>query len=185
MSSATSPTFRPCKTLFDDVVLLQRTNHEDARGSFGKLYSNKIFIEMGLVVGPFKETIYSLSSRDVIRGMHYQQAPLECSKLVSVVKGAIMDVVVCIKPSESGRDYGKSYSCLLSARNCRSLLIPPGYAHGFRSLEDETIVVYNQTEDYSKEHDKGIHYLSFGYNWDLAEPILSDKDKNLPAIEVP
>jgi len=181
-TTANAPSFQLYSTPFSDLALIKRTNYSDTRGTFGKLYSSKLFADMGVNMNEFKETIFSISTKDVIRGMHYQDDPYASSKLVSVVKGSIIDVVVCIKPYHVSREFGKIYSCYMSANNCRSLLIPPGYAHGFRSLDEETIVVYNQSADYSSDHDKGINYLSFGFNWNISDPIVSEKDRSLPTL---
>jgi dTDP-4-dehydrorhamnose 3,5-epimerase len=180
--SNSAPSFQLCATSCEDLLLIQRNNYEDVRGSFGKLYSSVLFDQIGVPMVSFNETIYSISAKDVIRGMHYQESPFSCAKLVSVVKGSIIDVVVCIDPNHKSSRFGQSYSCLLSASNSRSLFIPEGYAHGFRSLEEETIVVYNQSENYSREHDKGINYLSFGFDWNIADPIVSEKDQCLPSL---
>ena len=182
MQNTAPPGFRLLHTPFEDLILIQRNNFEDERGSFGKIYSRRVFSEIGLPMSSFKETIYSVSAKGVIRGMHYQESPCACAKLVSVVKGSIMDVVVCIDHGHKSVVFGQSYSCLLTAANNRSLYIPEGYAHGFQSLEEETIVVYNQTENYSREHDKGINYLSFGYDWNMCDPIVSQKDASLPPL---
>jgi dTDP-4-dehydrorhamnose 3,5-epimerase len=181
-TAANAPSFQLHSTPFSDLALIQRTNYSDARGIFGKLYSSKLFDDMGVNIDEFKETIFSISAKDVIRGMHYQEEPYASSKLVSVVKGSILDVVVCIKPNRVSQEFGKIYSCYMSANNCRSLLIPPGYAHGFRSLDEETIVVYNQSAEYSPDHDKGINYLSFEFDWNILDPIVSEKDRSLPPL---
>lgn len=178
-----APGFGVCSTTFDDVFILQRSQYSDNRGSFGKLYSEAIFKKLGISVDTFKETIYSISAKDVIRGMHYQGAPYGCSKLISVVKGAILDVIVNIKDCND-KEFGSTFSCILTSENNKSLFVPNGYAHGFKSLEEGTIVVYNQSENYSQEHDQGIAYNSFGFEWELKKPILSIKDRNLQPLKL-
>lgn len=178
-----APGFELCSTTFDDVVILQRSQYNDNRGAFGKLYSEAVFKQLGININMFKETIYSISAKDVIRGMHYQEKPYGCSKLISVVKGSILDVLVNIKDHNS-KEFGSAYSCILSSKNHKSLFVPNGYAHGFKSLEEGTIVVYNQSENYSQDHDRGIAYDSFGFDWELKNPILSVKDRNLEPLKL-
>ena len=133
---------------------------------------------MGIPSLEFKECIFSISSKDVIRGMHYQSYPYGTAKLISCVKGSIIDVVVGI----AKENYGQHESFEITAKNMKSLYIPDNYAHGFKALEDNTIVVYQCSELYYPENDQGIHYKSFGFDWQVAHPILSDKDKLLPPL---
>jgi len=178
-----APGFDKHETTLDDVFILQRTVHIDERGIFGKMFNKDTFSKLDLQPLEFKEILYSTSSRNVIRGMHWQAHPYGTAKLVSVVKGSILDVVVGIGGKFNARNFKKTFSVELSASNNKTLLIPDGYAHGFKSLEDNTTVVYLQSQIYSAEHDKGLHYQSFGFDWRIEDPIVSDKDQALPPLK--
>ena len=177
-----SPQFEIINTDLEDVFILQRTIYADERGLFGKIYNKEVFLNLSLPPVEWKELIYSKSKKDVIRGMHYQSHPFGTSKLISVVQGAILDVIVGIGGSDNRENFGKVFNVELSAANCKTLFVPDGYAHGFKTLEEDTIVVYLQSQIYSKKHDIGIHYHSFGFDWKASNPIVSNKDKLLPSL---
>jgi dTDP-4-dehydrorhamnose 3,5-epimerase/CDP-3, 6-dideoxy-D-glycero-D-glycero-4-hexulose-5-epimerase len=128
----------------------------------------------------FVELYYSINKKDVIRGMHFQIPPVEHVKMVYVITGKIIDV--CLDLRHNSKTYGTYFSCVLSDADDMYLYIPKGIAHGFASLEDNTIVHYAQTTCYSKEHDCGIKYDSFGFDWNIQNPIISDRDRSLPCL---
>jgi len=161
-------------TEFNGLYIIENFFEEDQRGSFTKVFSNELFEKYGIKFIP-KEIYYSISHKDVIRGMHFQIPPMDHDKLVYVVSGSIIDVVVDLR--EKSKTFGKYFSAQLDA-NRNSILIPSGFAHGFKSLKDNSIVVYNQTSCYSKEHDSGILWNSFGFDWEIQDPILSERDKS-------
>lgn len=152
----------------------------DDRGKFLKLYNNEIFEKFNLNT-EFKESYFSISNKDVIRGMHFQIPPFEHEKLVSVISGKILDVIIDLR--KDSKTYGKYFEILLSSENTKSIYIPKGVAHGFKSLEDNTIVLYSVTSVYNKECDYGIKYDSFNFNWNVKDPILSNRDKNFEILE--
>ena len=112
--------------------------------------------------------------------MHFQTPPHDHVKLVHVSAGKILDVVVDIR--KSSKTYGKSFSIELDAISGKYLYIPKGFAHGFLSLEDKTIVNYAQTSCYNKEYDCGISALSCNFNWNIENPIQSVRDLTFPNI---
>ncbi len=173
------PSFKKLDTKLKDVVLLQRNSFYDERGVFGKLFNKETFFSLGLPKLEFKETIYSISNKNVIRGMHYQLKPHGTAKVISCLKGSILDVLVGIDKE----NFGNFESFELSSDNKRTLYIPSNYAHGFKSLEEDTIVVYNCTELYYPNLDKGINFNSFGFDWDIKKPIISKKDRFLPLLK--
>lgn len=146
---------------------------EDDRGKFIKTFNDEFFKENNLNIH-IKETYYSISHKDVIRGMHFQTPPHEHIKLVYVPYGNILDVVLDIR--KDSLTYGKYFSIELSSQNGRILIIPKGLAHGFKSLEDNTNVTYMQTSTYAPNNDGGIRYDSFGFNWECENPKLSNRD---------
>lgn len=161
-------------TEFDGLIIIENFHQEDNRGSFTKVFSNNVFVQNGIKFLP-KEIYYSISRKDVIRGMHFQTPPVDHSKLVFVISGSIIDVVLDIR--KNSKTYGKFFSLKLE-ENEESIFIPSGFAHGFKALEDNTVVVYNQTSCYSKEHDAGILWNSFKFDWEIENPIVSSRDQS-------
>lgn len=157
------------------VYIIDNFKATDNRGSFIKTYHEELFIEKKLS-HDFKESYYSISNKDVIRGMHFQIPPSEHEKLVYVPKGKIIDVILDLRSNLNS--FGKSISVELSENNNRSIYIPKGLAHGFRSLEDNTITIYNVSTTYYKEYDSGISWNSFGFDWGVCNPILSKRDSD-------
>jgi dTDP-4-dehydrorhamnose 3,5-epimerase len=169
--------FNLYSTTIDDLFLTERPKHIDHRGVFGKTFNEEVFRSFKLST-QFKESVFSISSKNVLRGMHYQQHPFGHAKLVSVLEGEVLDVVVCIGGKFNTRNRGKFYSVVLSADNNRSLYIPDGYAHGFLCLSDKAIVSYQTTTVYNADADRAIHWDSFGFKWPIIDPIVSEKDDN-------
>ena len=161
------------KTPFEGLYLLQTVNFQDKRGGFQKLFNFDFFKENGLDCD-FKEFYYSVNKKDVVRGMHFQLPPFDHTKVVYVSKGRIKDVVVDIRKQSA--TYGKSFSIELEDQKGLYLYIPKGFAHGFVSLEDRSIVNYAQTTCYSKSHDSGIDAMSIGFDWGIKSPIRSGRD---------
>ncbi len=112
--------------------------------------------------------------------MHFQTPPHEHIKLVYVPHGRILDVVLDIRKESS--TYGKYFSTELSSENGKVLIIPKGFAHGFKSLEDNTNVTYMQTTCYAPNNDNGIKYDSFDFDWDCDEAKISDRDLSFKTL---
>ena len=161
------------ETPFQGLYILETVHFQDIRGGFQKLFNYDFFKSNGLDTD-FKEFYYSVSHQNVIRGMHFQLPPFEHTKVVYVSKGRILDVVVDIR--KHSETYGKCFSIELDDSKAQYLYIPKGFAHGFRSLDDGTIVNYAQTSCYPKEHDCGIAQDSFGFDWGIDNPIVSGRD---------
>lgn len=177
-----SPRASNLEICLDDVFLLQGSLEHDERGALGNLHIKENLETLNIPTLELKHFAYSVSNNNVIRGMHYQPFPHGTAKLVSVVKGKIMYVVVGIGGKFNTRNYGKTFSAVLSQNNSKSLYIPDGYAHGFKCLEDDSIVACLQSNAHRPELGSGIHWQSFGFDWDIADPILSLKDKSLPPL---
>ena len=161
------------KTPFEGLLVLQTVNFQDNRGGFQKLFNEEFFRENGLAYD-FKEFYYSVNKKDVIRGMHFQTPPHDHVKMVYVSKGRIMDV--CVDIRKESKTYGQCYSIELDDQQGKYLYIPKGFAHGFKTLEDDSIVNYAQTSCYNREHDCGIAADSISFDWGIAEPIRSGRD---------
>jgi len=167
-------------TTMDGVFILENFKMNDSRGEFVKIFHKNLFSESKLC-NNFSESYFSVSHKDVIRGMHFQLPPHDHEKLVFVAKGAILDVVVDLR--KNSKTYQHYIVVELSETNRHSLYIPKGCAHGFKSLEDGTITVYNVGTVYNSEFDCGILYDSFGFNWEIENPIISDRDRGFRTLE--
>jgi dTDP-4-dehydrorhamnose 3,5-epimerase len=154
------------------VYLISNFFQEDKRGFFVKTFSNINEILKGLSF-EINEIYYSQSKKNVIRGMHFQRPPMDHTKLIYLTSGKITDVLLDLR--KSSLSYKQYITIDLSAHK-NALLIPPGIAHGFLCKENDTVVIYNQSSVYSKDHDEGIHWNSFGHDWGITNPIVSDRD---------
>jgi dTDP-4-dehydrorhamnose 3,5-epimerase/CDP-3, 6-dideoxy-D-glycero-D-glycero-4-hexulose-5-epimerase len=168
------------ETSISGLKILEPKIFEDSRGKFIKTFTNYFFKEHNLDID-IKETYYSISHKDVIRGMHFQTPPHEHMKLVYVPAGKILDVVLDIRKNSS--TFGQHFSCELSSENAKVLIIPKGLAHGFKSLHDNTNVTYMQTTCYAPHNDGGIKYDSFGFDWQCRNPQLSQRDFSFPTFK--
>ncbi len=157
------------------IILLNKL--DDNRGSFTKIYNSDFFIDNNLRTD-FKESYFSVSKKDVVRGMHFQTPPSSHVKLVYLNHGAIIDVVLDIR--KESKTFGQHFYTEVSAVHPKLIYIPIGCAHGFLSLNDDTIVSYIQTSVYNKDGDQGIKWDSFGMDWKIKEPLISIRDQSFP-----
>lgn len=153
---------------------------EDDRGSFVKAFHETTLAEKGIRFN-LKESYFSLSKKDVIRGMHFQLPPHQHAKVVYCPQGAILDVIVDLR--KDSPTYKQYVATELSGENHKAYYIPIGFAHGFKSLTDDAITYYLVTSEYSKDHDTGILYDSFGFDWGVEQPIISERDLSFPKLE--
>jgi len=163
------------KTDIEGLLILEPKIFEDNRGSFIKTFNDDFFQKNGLRIN-IKETYYSISNKNVIRGMHFQTPPFEHLKLVYVPFGKILDVVLDIR--KNSITYGEYFQIELSDKNGKILIVPKGLAHGFKSLEENTNVTYMQTSIYAASNDGGVRFDSFGFDWKLDNPSISDRDRS-------
>lgn len=171
------------KLAIPEVILITAEVFEDKRGFFMETYKKSIFEKAGIKSG-FKQDNLSKSKKNVLRGLHYQKPPMEQAKLIRCIKGEVFDVAVDIR--EDSPNYGKWVGEHLSWKNKKMLFIPAGFAHGFMVMSDEAEIVYKVSKEYSKKHEGGILWKDsdIGIDWPLEEePILSEKDKNLPLLK--
>ncbi len=167
-----------------DVKRLVPRVFGDERGAFAETYSQRALEAAGLQVA-FVQDNHSISrAKGVVRGLHFQKPPRAQGKLVRVTRGAIFDVAVDIR--EGSPTYGRHVGTMLSAENWAQLWVPPGFAHGFCTLEPDTEVLYKVTDYYAPESDSGIAWddPALGIDWPVtaAEATLSDKDRRLPKL---
>lgn len=168
------------ETSISGLYILETVDFQDERGCFQKLY-NYDFFEGNDLDTDFKEFYYSVSRKDVIRGMHFQLPPFDHTKLVYVSKGRIRDVVVDLR--QKSATFGMFFSLEMDERAARYLYIPRGLAHGFLALEEGSIVNYAQTSCYAKDQDCGIAWDSFGFDWGIQRPIVSGRDLTFEKLE--
>ncbi len=161
------------KELLPGCFLLQPNRFEDSRGSFVKTYHEGLCKTLGVNLD-IQEEFYSVSRKDVIRGMHFQLPPHEHDKLVYCTRGAVTDVLLDLR---KGLGYGKVVSAELSGENAHLVFIPKGIAHGFAALTDEALMLYKTSTVHAPEADCGIRWDSFGFGWGIAEPIISARDQ--------
>lgn len=166
-------------TYISGVYILENPIFSDERGTFKKTVNSEDFSALGLDCN-FKELYYSINKKNVIRGMHFQTPPADHVKMVYCISGSITDVVLDIR--KSSLTYGKFFTIDLSVSDARYVYIPKGCAHGFAAHEDNTIVHYAQTSCYDSEHDSGILFSSFGFDWKIEQPIVSQRDSNFPPL---
>lgn len=171
------------KTDIEGVVVIEPRVFDDARGYFFESYSKRRFDEAIRPV-EFVQDNESMSTRGVIRGLHFQRPPFSQSKLVRCVRGAVLDVVVDIR--RGSPTYGSHVAVELTGENRRQLFVPRGFAHGFAVLSDEAVFQYKCDNYYHPESEGGISIAdrSLGIDWriDPAEAILSEKDLRNPML---
>ena len=163
------------KTPLVGLLVIKPRVFGDNRGYFFESWSKKSFSEVGLDLD-FVQDNQSLSAKGVLRGLHFQNPPYTQGKLVRVIKGAVLDVVVDIR--KNSPTYGQHFSVELSEKNKNILWIPPGFAHGFLTLEDNTIFTYKCTGLYNKESEGALLWndIDFNIDWGIDNPLVSDKD---------
>lgn len=166
-------------TEISGVYIIKNRIFKDERGTFIKTFHKEEFKKNNLC-DEFKESYFSVSQKNVIRGMHFQLPPNDHEKLVYVAKGKVLDVILDLR--KESKTFGKSISIELSEENGYSIYIPKGLAHGFKSLEDNTIMVYNVTTVYNQESDYGILWNSFQFDWKAINPIMSERDKSFETL---
>ncbi len=144
-----------------------------------KVFHEQAFAAQGLETH-FTEEYYSVSHKNVIRGMHFQLPPMDHVKMVYCVQGEVMDVVVDLRVGSP--TYGQHAVFELSAAQANSIYIPKGMAHGFCARSEQAIMVYKVSTTYSPEHDAGILWDSLGVTWPTTDAILSARDQCFPAL---
>lgn len=170
-------------TGLNDVFCFEYFFRGDNRGGFSKTFEKSIFNEAGIKFD-VTETFSSKSSKNVIRGLHFQTHYPQ-AKIVTVISGSIWDVIVDLRPEST--TYKKWISFELNENNHRGLYIPRGFAHGFASLEDNTVMLYQCDGKYDPETDTGIRFddPDIGIDWPIDESVAihSDRDLALPSFE--
>lgn len=164
-----------------DVLLIKPRAFGDARGFFLETYKHSEFAAQG-VQGPFVQTNHSHSAAGVLRGLHYQKPPRAQGKLLGVACGSIFDVAVDIRVGSP--TYGAWVGAMLSSDNHHQLYVPPGFAHGYCVVDGPADLIYQVTEEYSPEHERGILWNDpdIGVDWPIEMPELSARDRAQPLL---
>jgi dTDP-4-dehydrorhamnose 3,5-epimerase len=172
------------KNNFEGVLVITTKKYTDDRGVFYENFRDDIFNKAVNTKIKFLQENESISKRNVIRGLHYQSPPYAQGKLVRVIQGAVIDVIVDIR--KNSITYGKTFKIELSSINGLQLWIPEGFAHGFMSLEDNTVLNYKCTSYYNKESENAILWNdeTLKIEWNNDSPILSEKDRLAPSFNV-
>ncbi|MGB0428722.1 MAG: dTDP-4-dehydrorhamnose 3,5-epimerase [Flavobacteriales bacterium] len=168
------------ETGFEGLYVVEPRVFEDKRGYFFESYNRANFAKLGLDAD-FVQDNQSCSEKGVLRGLHFQKPPKAQAKLVSVTLGSVLDVVVDLRTAS--KTYGKHFKIKLSAENKTMLYIPEGFAHGFLSLEDQTIFAYKCSDVYAPNHEDALFWsdADLAIDWDLdGEPKVSEKDQIAP-----
>ncbi|WP_298893592.1 dTDP-4-dehydrorhamnose 3,5-epimerase [uncultured Psychroserpens sp.] len=172
------------ETHLKDCYVIKPQVFEDNRGYFFESFNAKKFQkETGMTID-FVQDNESKSSKNVLRGLHFQVGNYEQSKLVRVVQGAVIDV--CVDLREESPTFGQSFSIELNQDNKKQLFVPKGFAHGFVVLKDNTIINYKCDNFYHQPSERGLIFNDKDLNidWGISEDdaILSEKDKELPSL---
>ena len=171
------------KTKLDGVVIVETKVFGDHRGFFMESWSRREFEQAGLFYNFVQDNHSSSSVKGTLRGIHFQRGGKAQAKLVRCVRGAVLDVVVDLRPASP--TYKQWVGVELSEENKWQLLIPRGFGHGFVTLTDHVEFLYKADNYYAPEADGGIRWNDpeLGIDWGVAEPILSKKDSESPFLK--
>jgi dTDP-4-dehydrorhamnose 3,5-epimerase len=152
---------------FGDSFTISFERLKDKRGYFQKIFSGEY---------NFQEQYFSLSNFNTLRGIHFQTPPYDHDKLVYCISGKALDLIIDLRLGSP--NYLKYKTLVLEEEKTQALFIPKGFGHGFLSMDDKTILVYNTSTTYNNKHDSGILWSSIGYDWPVDNPIVSDRDND-------
>lgn len=173
--------FQPEYLPIKDAFTFRIPHFNDERGGFAKLFQASKLNNSAFKNFEIKESFYSFSKKGTIRGMHFQLAPHQHAKVVTCPKGKLLDVIVDLR--KDSPTYGQFCSVVLSEEKGLAIYIPEGCAHGFQSLEEDSMTLYLVSSEHSPEHDTGILYNSFGLKWPLESQKISERDLSFPKLE--
>ena len=170
-------------TKLPGVCIVEPQVFGDHRGYFMETYSTRAFADVGIDTVFVQDNQSYSAQKGVLRGIHFQNAPMAQAKLVRVTRGAVLDVAVDLR--KGSPSYKQWVAVELSAENKRMLYIPRGFGHGFVTLTEDVEFCYKVDNLYSREHDRGIRFNdpAIGVEWGIEEPVLSQKDTISPLLE--
>ena len=167
--------------IIPDVFLIDMERLEDERGYFARLFCRQEFKSRGLHFKLVQSSLSHNVRKGTLRGIHYQAPPHGETKIVRCIRGAVFDVVVDIR--QGSPSYGRWEAFQLTGRNHKCLYLPPGIAHGFQTVNDDTELMYMMDREYEPQAARGIRWddPTFGIAWpEVEERIISPKDRSLP-----
>ncbi|MDW3196210.1 MAG: dTDP-4-dehydrorhamnose 3,5-epimerase [Cytophagales bacterium] len=169
------------KTSLEGCLIIRNKIFDDDRGFFLESFNKKQFLKETGVDFEVKQINFAKSQKNVLRGLHYQLDPYAQAKLVGVIQGAVLDVVVDLRRGSS--TFGQSFSFILDNPNI-NMLVPRGFAHGYKVVSDDTLFYYGVDNYYAPEFEKGISYNdpALGIDWKGDENIISGKDLKHPRL---
>jgi len=164
------------------LILIEPLTHSDERGFFMETYRADEFGKAG-IKEEFVQDNHSMSVKNVIRGLHFQEKPHAQAKLVRCIRGEIYDVAVDLR--RKSKTFGKWLGVRLSSTNKRMFYIPSGFAHGFSTISEEAEVAYKVDELYSRENERGLVFNDphLAIDWKVEKPMVSSKDRALPQFD--
>lgn len=166
------------ETPLEGVVVIESERHEDSRGSFSRIWCAKEFAEYGLNPELVQCSLSRNHLAGTLRGMHFQGSPHEETKVVRCVSGALFDVALDLR--EASATFRQWFGTELNEENGRALYVPPGVAHGFQTLRDDTCVLYQMSDWFVPESASGVRWddPAFAIDWPLECQVISDRDAN-------
>lgn len=169
------------KTPLEGLMIIKPDVFEDSRGYFFESFTHSKFLAIG-IDQVFLQDNESKSKKGVLRGLHFQAPPYDQGKLVRVIQGSVLDVAVDIR--KNSPTYGKWESIVLSGQNKWMYWVPSGFAHGFLTLEDDTVFFYKCTNVYNKSSEGSILWCDADLNikWGTENPLVSEKDQVAPGF---
>ena len=172
------------KTKLDRAFIIELEKSEDERGFFSNIWSKKIFQENNLNIDITELNMGFNKKKGTIRGLHYQSAPYEGAKLVRCTRGRIWDVVLDLRPDS--KTFKESYGVELSSDNYKANYIPEGCAHGYQTLEDNSILFYLNSQIYNRDFEEGVKYSDPAFNipFPLKVTEISKKDLSLQPFKL-
>ncbi|MFA6524261.1 MAG: dTDP-4-dehydrorhamnose 3,5-epimerase [Candidatus Paceibacterota bacterium] len=171
------------QTEIKDVLIIEPDISEDNRGWFFESYNKKKLKDIGIDIDFIQDNHSFSAINGTLRGLHFQNNPYAQSKLVSCVKGAVLDIAVDLRKNST--TYKKWVSVELTEKNKKQLFIPKGFAHGFLTLTDNVEFEYKVDNYYNKQTERIIRFddPEIGINWENNNPILSEKDRSAPYLK--
>jgi dTDP-4-dehydrorhamnose 3,5-epimerase len=162
------------------AMVIDPAPHQDERGRFMRAWCSREFAEHGINFVPVQANMGFSVSKGTVRGMHYQAEPALEAKLVRCTRGAMLDVVLDLRPESPS--FGEWYGAELTADNGRMLYLPEGCAHGYQTLEEFTEMHYMTSAFYTPSAVRGVRFddPAFGIEWPLAATVVSEQDRSWP-----
>jgi dTDP-4-dehydrorhamnose 3,5-epimerase len=167
-------------TPLEGLMVVELDKRSDDRGSFARIFCVDELAAAGLDPTVVQANMATTTLAGTVRGLHFQREPFGEAKLIRAVSGAVFDVAVDVRPESE--TYGQWYGTELSVENGRAMFVPPGFAHGYQALADNSTVIYFVSERYNAESEDGRRWddPAFGIAWPIEATVVSEKDRSWP-----